>query len=365
MKNKKFTIGLALLISGSLFLTNCTKDKTNPAPEPDTDTQAVKDVIEAQIIVNDIGEIFAQTCEGFGYLLGTHSYAPLSKMDGTLTINSTSAFISRNPNMVGGRYFKLAFPTTIGKDGKVRMTLPNDSIVFDYSGTTLPTGMPAEYTRQAGFSVNVKGQSGGPATLIVDNYTVVINSMSFFNSTAIGFPLTSPHLPANENLTWTQTSNVTITRPATATTPTSTITYIGTMTKTLLNTNNTSVPMPTPMAYQTFTVYPKPYDSNLYWDKAYESFSGKAEGMTSTGEAYMLDIPASTPLIRNFNNSPEKFIAIGGTLTSPELHPFVSGTLTVKPGSKSIRTVGFGDPTLVDYNSTVNIDGINYSIDFK
>ena len=69
MKNKKFNFGLTLLMAGSLFLTNCTKNKTNEPPAPDYEMGSTKDIVKAQMIVTDIFDMAGQAGEGASGLL--------------------------------------------------------------------------------------------------------------------------------------------------------------------------------------------------------------------------------------------------------------------------------------------------------
>ncbi len=349
MKNKKFNIGLALLLAGSLILTNCTKNKTSKAPEPDSDTIAAREAALMMVTVTDIGDVCGQVCNNDGFLLGFQSYAPLSIMVGTTNINSIAAVVTSTAS----KTYDVIYNNTVGKDGIVR----NGKLHFDYSMTTQPTSLPATLYREAGYVVKVTS----PGNLIINGDTVLINSMVISNTTPIGFPLTAPFSPSlGVNITWSQVADVTIHRK-----DGKTVKFNGTLNRTLLNTNNTSVPMPAGSTVNTFTVYPKPYNSQLYLQKEYVSYTGTASGYLSNNDAFSLNIAAEAPLTRNFNSSPEAFVAIGGVFNSPERHPFISGIFYVDPGTKTKRKVDFGSADIVDYNAKITIDGITYSEDFK
>src|ERR1044072_9476529 len=116
MKNKAFTIGLTLLVAGSLFLVNCTKGKKSEAPSPDYEFVSTQDMNRVQMVISDIEEIGGIAADDYTTLLPWASYTPLSTMHGTNTINSVAANISALP--VGG--YTVTFNNTIGKDGHVR-----------------------------------------------------------------------------------------------------------------------------------------------------------------------------------------------------------------------------------------------------
>ena len=128
MKNKKFAFGLTLLMAGSLVFTNCTKNKTNKAPDPDTEVQSTKDVTKVQMIVSDIYEMAGQAGDGASGLLPFLSYSPLSVMQGTATINSTNAVIFYD---VVAKFYTVTFANTVGKDGHVR----NGVLKYDFAGS--------------------------------------------------------------------------------------------------------------------------------------------------------------------------------------------------------------------------------------
>lgn len=345
MKNKKSTIGLMLLLAGSLVLTNCTKDKTNPAPTPDTDLTTSTEVVTAQMILSDIHEIAGQVCETNPFLLGYHDGTPLSTKSGTTIVNSNNAVIFAD---LVNEFFTVTFNNTVGKDGHIR----NGVLKFDYSPTSVAA---VDHYRQAQFKCNVTATGYS-----VDDYTVVINSMSINNTNPVGFPSVAPHLPANENLTWDQTSNVSIMKLSGTTTLTTT--FNGKITKTLKNTNNTSIPMPTGMI--TYTVFPAPYTTALYLNKQWCEYTGNGTGVLSNGTVYTYDI--TSPLTRNFVSSPEPFMSNGGYIMSPERHPFLTGTAVMHPTGRHERYIDFGTSgDLVDYNAKITIEGISYNTDFR
>ena len=347
MKNKKFTLGLILLMAGSLFLTNCTKNKTNEAPVPDNNTESTQEVTKIQMIVCDIYDICGQVNDGASGLLPYLNYAPLSVMQGTNTINSVNHLPFVTFSSTPTYYREVTFNNTIGKDGRVR----NGTLRFDYSPSTQIT---VEYNRHPGFVCDVIATGYS-----VDDYSVTVNSMRITNTTTLGFPNTPSVTPALYKLTWTSSSNISITRAVGS--ATETCSWVGTIDKTLLNTNNSAVPMAT-ASPQTFTIYPGPGYGSLDWSKSYCSYSGNGGGTLADGTSYTLTY---TDCTRNNNSSPQKFYSAVGTnmLVTPERHPFISGLMQFKPGSKPTRDIDFGVGEVVDYNAKVTIEGITYDVD--
>lgn len=348
MKNKKSTIGLMLLMAGSLALTNCTKDKTNPQPEPDKDMTTTTEAANTQMIINDIHELCGQVCESNAFLLNDHDATPVTVMQGTNTINSSNAAVN-----VGASSFTLTFNNTVGRDGHVR----NGILVFDYTAT--PGTVTTKLYRIPGYIVDVSSVGYS-----VDNYTVNINNMRISNTTPIGFPGTAPFFPNATNMSWSQTANVNVL--STDGTNTLTTTFNGTINKTLLNTNNTPIPMPPGSSQVTFTVfgYSGANSNFLYLDSQHASYKIEGSGTLSNGTAYTLSTNSS--LTRNFKSSPELFVVIGNQIVTVQRHPFLTGVLTFKPNGKSERTINFGeDGSIVDYNTKVTIEGITHSLDIR
>lgn len=347
MKNKKFTIGLTLLMASTLVLTNCTKGKMNEAPSPDYEFKSTQDMNRVQMIISDIDEIGATAANQYTSLFGWQSYTPLSIMQGTNTINSTAGVIFAD-NTPGAGYYTVTFNNTVGKDGHVR----NGQLRFSYGTTTTLTGV--DYGRQPAFCASVTAIG-----YTVDDYSVTINSMKITNTTPVGFPSTTPYTPANYNLTWSLACDVSINHAVGTTTETSS--FVGTINKTLLNTKiGTPVPMPI-ASPQTFTAYPT-NGSSLNLPKAWYSYSGTGTGVLPDVGLYGVTI---TNLTRNFNSSPETFYSSAGMFVTPERHPFLSGTMTFKPGNKPTRDVDYGSGENCDYNVKVTISGISYDVDCK
>lgn len=347
MKNKKF--GLILLMAGSLFLTNCTKNKTNEPPSPDYETQSTKDMAQLQMILSDIIEIGGQANDGASALCPYLSSTLTSVKVGTTTVPSNPAVLFVD---LGMKYYTVTFANTPGNDGHVR----NGQLYYNYANSTNSL-VSQIYYRTPGFTASVT--TVGDYT--IDDYTVSINHLLIKNNVQVGFPTTGSLTPANINLSWNIDADIDVAGPG------GTKNLKGMWTKTLLNTNNQAVPMPN--GSQTFTVYVAPY-SSLAWQKAYVSYSGTGSGSTSSGPfTYTL-----TDVTRNYNSSPEgsKYLTYVAPnpfspsfVDDPERHPFLSGMLTFKEGSKPTRDVDFGVGNVVDYNAKVTIQNVTYDVDCK
>lgn len=350
MKNKKSTIGLMLLMAGSLVLTNCTKNKTNEAPEPDTDMKAVTEVVTTQMILSDIIEIASPICEGVS-LYNYHDCGSSMNIVSGGTAVTTGSYSSTA--QLTSKYYEVTFNKTLGRDGHIR----NGVLRFDFSPTV--NSATYDHFRLPTFDCNVIATGYS-----IDNYTLQVNSMNIKNVTPDGFPTTSPYLPAlGTKLSWKQTSNVTFLNGS------SSSSFNGSITKTIENTNNQSIPMPAGYSTNyTVTVYPS--FSYLSYDKCYNSYKGEGTGTLSDGTPYTMTISDAAPLTRNMVSKPTTFSTNWNStlnaydIITAERHPFLTGLMTIKAGSKAERLVNFGGAAeVVDYNAKVTIAGITYDLD--
>jgi len=349
MKNKKFTIGLTLLLTSTLLLTNCTKNKTNEPPVADNNTQSTADVVELQMILSDIIELAGQGHDATGispYLSSTLTAVKV----GTTTVPSNP--VSPNVQTIP-KYYNITFANTPGNDGHLR----NGVLNYDYSTST--STVPIIVHSTPGFIANVTSTA-----YTIDNYSVNINSMTIKNMVQPGFPLTAGLTPTNVNLSWDINANVTVTSPSW----TRTITC--NWTKTLLNTGNQAVPMPG-VGTQTFMVFQGPAYASVIWAKAHVSYTGSGTANLGDGTInYTI-----SGLTRNFNSSPEGYKYIkyvpstnpyySSMVDDPERHPFLSGSMTFQNGSNAQRQVDFGVGDVVDYHAKVTIKGITYDVDCR
>lgn len=348
MKNKK--LGLSLLLAGSLFLTNCTKNKTNEPPSPDNGTQSTKEMTQLHMILNDIIEIGGQANDGSGLSPYISSTLSAVKVGTTMVTSSpVTPFID-----LVNKYYSVTFANTPGNDGHVR----NGVLKYDYVLSTNSL-VPQIYYRTPGFIANVTATG-----YTIDDYSVTINSMQIRNAIQVGFPNTGTLTPANVDLAWTITADIDVDGP------TGKRNLKANLTKTLLNTNNDAVPMPL-TGTQTFTLYQGPSYSTLYWQRAHVSYSGSGSGSTPNGGPFTYTM---TGLTRNFNSSPEgykyiKYVAPNAmaptVVDDPERHPFLTGMLTFKEGNNATRVVDYGIGDVADYNAKVTIQGITYDVDCR
>jgi hypothetical protein len=351
MKNKK--LGLTLLMAGSLFLTNCTKNKTNEAPSHDYETQSTKDMVQAQIILSDIIEIAGQAHDGVGLSPYLSSTLTSVRVGTNMVTSSPVVFLPGNPN-ISTKTYSVNFTTTPGNDGHVR----NGVLFFDYSATTSTVPSSTIKHSTPGFIASVTSTG-----YTVDDYSITINSMQIKNTTNLSFPAVSSYSPNNTNLTWNITADIDVAAPG------GTRNLKANWNKTLLNTGNQAVPMPL-TGSQTFTIFQGPAYTTVLWNYAYVSYSGTGSGSTSAGPfTYSM-----SNMTRNFNSSPEgykyiRYIAPNPmaptVVDDPERHPFLSGMMTFKEGSKPTREVDFGVANVVDYNAKVTIEGVTYDVDCK
>lgn len=348
MKNKKF--GLTLLMAGSLFLTNCTKNKTNEPPSLDNGTKSTQEMVQLQMVLNDIIEIGGQANDGASGLNPYLSTTLTAVKVGTAVVASSPATIFID---LTNKYYTVTFMNTPGNDGHVR----NGQLRYDYA-TSTNSLVPQIFYRTPGYIGNVTSTG-----YTIDDYSVTINSMQIKNAIQVGFPNTGTLTPANINLAWTISANISVAGPG------GTNSISGNFSKTLLNTANQAVPMPL-TGSQTFTIYQGPGYSTLNWNKAHVSYSGS--GMATLGSnptSYTL-----TDVTRNFCSSPEgyKYITYvapnpnaASIVDDPERHPFLSGMMTFKQGSNATREVDFGTGNVVDYNAKVTIQGVTYDVDCR
>jgi hypothetical protein len=345
MKNKKFAIGTALLMAGSLLLTNCTKNKTNEPLSPDYETSTTKDVSKMYWMAADVFDIVAESSDG-GILTAVHNASgTVVVKQGTTTVTHVNA----GPPTIVGKKYTIVFNNTVGRDGHLR----NGTIDIDYTPSPVPTATEFRHTE---WKADITATN-----FSIDNYTISLNSWRISNTTPVGYPA-APNHPSVTPLTWNQSGTLTYTQSITdgTTTVTRSSSWSGSMDVKLLNHFNQPVPTPTAGA-QTFTINAAPYLATLKWDRAYISYTGSGNGTLDGVGPYTSTITAAT---RNMNTSPETWYKdVSNMLITAEKHPFLSGTLTFKPGAKPTRDIDYGVATTVDYNAKMTIQGISYDVD--
>jgi hypothetical protein len=313
MKNKKFTIGLVLLMAGSMAFTSCTKGKTNTAPEPDKETATASDMAMVELIASDMGEIAAQGLDGGMVIFAGNTVTP---------ITSTQPF----PNRV------LTFSNTTGWDGRTR----TGNFEFDenqsYPGAT--------FYRNPGYVATAT-----VTNYIVDNYTVNVNTFKIVNTSPNNWVI-------GQDLTWEHTYNFEVKKP-----DGTSITYDGTQTKLMSGYKFGTTASTVAVVQGTAATV-----NSIIWQRADSvKFYGKSTGLTATGQTYTKTVDKSKPLIRNYTCAPQKIVP-ASISTRNERHPFVKGIMLFKLPSKGDRTIDFGNYTC-DYNVNITIDGITYQQD--
>lgn len=349
MKNKKFAIGAALLMAGSLLLTNCTKNKTNEALSPDNEKNTSKEVSKLHWFAADIFDICLEACDK-GQLSAVHNYS------GSVVVSvgtNTFAHVAAGPPTIMGKVYTIVFNNTVGKDGHLR----NGTLQFDYTPSPVVTATEPKHTQ---WIANVTATN-----FTIDDYSLTVTGMQIANTTPVGYPA-PPYTPSVTSLSWKETGNISVSRTVGSGTNavTTTNTWSGTLNMVLLNTFNQAVPTPTAGSITpTINLNPNGNTSPLQWQYAHISYDGTSTGTLDNGiGAFTSTITAAT---RNMNVSPETWYKdnVTNMLVSAEKHPFLTGTLTFKPGSHPTRVVDYGISTIVDYNAKVTIQGITYNVD--
>ena len=159
-------------------------------------------------------------------------------------------------------------------------------------------------------------------------------------------------MQANYQLTWSDTSNITVLKPSGG----GTIQWNGNWSVALLNTGSyttvtddgTSGTMTYPGV---FHGYGGPVTNYINWAQAIISVSGTFGGTASDGETYTGNI--STPLVLNLNCTYPTF----------SKYLYVSGVLNFTPTGKTTRTIDYGTGTCdLTYKLTIGSWSINVTI---
>lgn len=316
MKNKKFILGLTFLVAGTLLFTNCKKESPK-VPEPDKDFGSSSDAALALYILSDINEICAQSGDGG---------ANVPDYDGIINRDTVAKIVT------------VTYNNLKGPDGKVR-----DGVLKYSFG---PSTLGAKYYRQPGYKATVEA-----INFSVDGYSVIINSMDISNSTTNGFN------PAVTNLTWVQNLNMEIWKPNGE----NKITANGSLTKTLINTNPATAGTGTMVPYTNI-------NTAIKWQFAKITNHGTIQGESSDLRKYKAVVEKETALKRDLSCAPD-------VLLFPRKHPIIKGmvTLDVDPDNanlttkKHMRYIDY-DPfknETCDYNTSITINGISYSMDMN
>jgi hypothetical protein len=310
MKNKKFTIGLVLLIAGSMAFTSCTKGKTNTEPTKDTEISTAADRVLLEMIASDMGEIIAQGADGGSTIFSG-------------TVTSATAFPNRT----------LVYSNTGGWDGHTR----SGTFTLDESASF--TG--ADYYRMPGYAATAT-----VTNYVVDNYTVDVTTLKVQNTTAGGWTL-------GKDLTWKHTYDFKVTKPDGR----------------ILHYNGYENKILSGYIYGTSTntnaavTGTNSVSNTIIWQKASKvGFWGEASGSIVQGKLYTSSVAKDKMLIRDYTCAPEKIFP-PSIISRNERHPFISGVMRLSFGPDlGERVIDFGENTC-DYNVSITIDGNTYQQD--
>lgn len=275
-----------LILALSLTIVACKKDKKED-PEQDKDTAAASDNSYSENMANDIVLIGNQALDNSNNTLSTFRGVQPAD-EAFLTACASSIVVDTTLKRV-----TVTFNNTVCSDGRTR----SGSLTYDYSQST----NGAKHYRSPGFKCVVTASN-----YKVDGNAITINSKSIQNTTTVGFN------PASTNITWTITSDISVTK-----TDGGVVTWNCTRYKTLLNTADTNV-------YRNDTI-------PIVWTKARVGLTGSASGVTAQGNSYTSNIISQ--LVRDFNCAPG---------TYAHRHPFIQGVVEFTPQGKQTRRIDFG-----------------------
>jgi hypothetical protein len=308
MKTSKLIFGAAvILLAGSMTLTSCHK-KTKTEEQPDNETATANDNANMENISSDVDAVGGEVSEN-----GSLSQY---RTDGTNAIElSPTATVTG----FGTSTITVDFGTVgcVGADNRTR----TGKIIYDLSQCTRSTAI---HYRNPGFKMIVTSQ----------NYVVDGNAVSIINKTIQNTSPTSINgesAYSGTNLTWHITSDISVVKAGGGT-----VTWNCDRTKTLLNTNDANC-----------------YHGQLIpitWSMAKVQISGSASGVNAKGENYTV---TATNMVRDFTCSP--------SANYPKRHPFISGTMDYKPGSRPTRHIDYGNGAC-DFSALVTVNGVTYSI---
>lgn len=340
---KRITLGFSILAFSTAFVFSCKTEK-DVEPTPDTEVQSAVYASYATYLVSDIDMI----CSFLGEDKKDKTF--YSMYPGTtqtvITVRDTSGTVDQ---------LVMAWNATRCMDGNLR-----DGSVFMYVDQI----QNKRYSRDFGWIGKIR----------FENYKVNGWKIQTFDSGA--FVYMSNTLPSANydqtatKLTWKFEGKLKISHP---TDPKKNMVWDGVLNKTLENSTDVQV-------------FPKGKQTAINWFKAVVSYSGRvkgsgpqidADGNVTPNVDYAVQINPETPLVRDFQCSPDKISGIAFTNTlnvleyrGDEHHPFVRGIASFTPGTNYPRQIYFGnegEPQLApqcDNTGEVMIKGISYSINF-
>jgi hypothetical protein len=306
-KTNRLFFGITtLLVVGSLMFTSCRK-RDKEEEQPDQETNTVSDNANMENISSDMDAMGSEAAE-----TGTVGEF---KGNGTEMLSMTPGATVTG---FGTSTITVDFGTgTLCKDGRTR----SGKLFYDLSQSTPTT---ATYYRNPGFKLIVTSQN-----YVVEGHSVTIANKTITNTTPLTIPSgTNP----GTNLKWSITANISVVKPNNG----GTVTWSCSRTKELINTNDVQ-------CYNGQTL-------PITWKKAKIKINGTASGTNAKGESYTV---VATDLVRDFTCTP--------STNYPNRHPFISGTLDYKPGTRPNRLFDYGNGGC-DLNATVTVNGVTYAI---
>ncbi len=307
-------ISAVLLLSASLTIVSCKKRDKKEAEEPDKEANTARDNSILESINNDIDFMGSQVSENGN--LSTYKQNGNSGITNVLSISPNATVTGFGTSTITVNF---GTTPTLCQDGRKRSGM----LFFDISSSTPTT---AVFFRNPGFELHVSSLN-----YVVDSNQVTITNKMTRNTTTASIPTgTNP----GTNLTWLSEANISIVKPNGG----GTISWnLAGRTMELLNTND-----------------PNCYKGQLFpidWTKAIVKVNGTASGTNTKGETFTAK---AIDLIRDFNCKPSTLL--------PYRSPFVEGKIEYKPGNRALRVFDFGVRTSCDFNATVTINGVTYSI---
>ncbi len=313
MKILNFKSFFAFVIALSMLnFASCRKKEEEKPEVVDTDTEqtSANDNNLAEGIVNDIEAMGSDASENNA--LSTFKTSTEGEV-GKISLAQCATVT------IAGKVITVDFGTSgcTGGDGRTR----TGKLIYDYSSST----NNAIYYRNPGFKMTVTSQN-----YVVDGHQITIQNKTISNIT----PTTIPSgVNPGTNLTWSVLANITIVKASGG----GNITWTCNRTKELINTSDT-------LCY-------RGQNKAIQWQRAIVKLNGNASGTNASNESYT---SVATDLVRDFNCAPN-------SITRPNRHPFVSGTISYTPGTRHNRLINYGSGAC-DFDATVTINGNTYNI---
>lgn len=363
---KRITLGFSALALTTAFVLSCTP-KTNVEPEADVETESAVYASWMNYVVTDIDMMCSYLAENSYDGKTFYSQYPGTSQTVTAVRDTQAIKIPVNGTLVDHDQLVMGFNTTKCLDGNVR-----DGSIFMY----VPQQTPAPINKNVRYSRNFQWQG----RIVFKSY--FINGWKVDNFYGDSIPaymyntLASPNYSTGTtNLTWKFAGRLRFTHPSD---PNKNMEWEGELHKTLSNTSDPKV----------FAVSKQ---AAIQWSLAIVKYDGKVKGTVPQINAeatpsivanvpFSMSIDPATPLVRDFQCSPDKVSGVAFTPTGSvtqrvdEHHPFKAGVANFTIGTSAQnfypRRVYYGNegqPQLeaqCDNVGEVLIKGISYRVNF-